>query len=136
MRQIASSGSPLEPEIGLFRSVRIGFSRAVRAGDTVGSGDVGAQTRRCLDVSVEALEAVGARLEDVVRTRIVLTDIAGWRGASAAHGEYFSEIRPAATFVEVPGFIDPRRLVETEIDAIIADDQMNAPAEPRAGRQT
>ena len=88
-------------------------------GETVGEGDVVAQTRRCLDVSAEALASVGANLADVVRTRIMLTDIGRWREAAKVHGEYFSDIRPAATFVEVSRFIDPRWLVETEIDAII-----------------
>lgn len=128
MRQIASSGSPLEPEIGFSRAVRVGPHVVVAGtapigpdGETVGNGDVGAQTRRCLDVSAEALAAVGASLRDVVRTRIMLADIARWREAAAVHGEYFSDTRPAATFVEVSRFIDPRWLVETEVDAIIDD---------------
>jgi hypothetical protein len=70
-----------------------------------------------------ALLAVGASLEDVVRTRIMLTDITRWRQAAAVLGEYFSDIRPAATFVEVSGFIEPRWLVETEVDAIIEGDE-------------
>ncbi len=126
VRQIASSGSPLEPEIGFSRAVRVGAHVVVAGtapigpdGNTVGEGDVGSQTRRCLDVSIEALVAVGANLDDVVRTRIMLTDISRWREAAAVHGEYFSGIRPAATFLEVSGFIDPRWLVETEVDAII-----------------
>ena len=126
VRQLASSGSPLEPEIGFSRAVRVGTHVVVagtapigRDGETVGAGDVHAQTRRCLDVSAEALAAVGAGLEDVVRTRIMLTDIARWREAAAVHGEFFSHIRPVATFVEVSGFINPDWLVETEVDAII-----------------
>ncbi len=128
MRQIASSSSPLEPEIGFSRAVRVGAHAVVAGtapighdGETVGEGDVGVQTRRCLDVSAQALAAVGGSLEDVVRTRIMLTDIARWREAAAVHGEYFSDIRPAATFVEVSRFIDPRWLVETEVDAIVDD---------------
>lgn len=126
MRHIASSGSPLEPEIGFSRAVRVGAHVFVAGtapigpdGGTVGEGDVDAQTRRCLDVSAAALAAVGASLADVVRTRIMLTDIARWKEAARVHGGYFSSIRPTATFVEVSGFIDPRWLVETEIDAII-----------------
>jgi enamine deaminase RidA (YjgF/YER057c/UK114 family) len=92
-------------------------------GGTVDEGDLAAQTRRCLDLSTEALVAVGARLEDVVRTRIMLTDIARWREAAQVHGEYFAAIRPASTFVEVSRFIDPGWLVETEVDAIVADDR-------------
>jgi enamine deaminase RidA (YjgF/YER057c/UK114 family) len=126
VRQLASSGSPLEPEIGFSRAVRVGTHVVVAGtapigldGETVGEGDVGLQTRRCLEVSAEALAAVGSSLEDVVRTRIMLTDITRWREAAAVHGEYLSDIRPAATFVEVSGFIDPRWLVETEVDAIM-----------------
>jgi enamine deaminase RidA (YjgF/YER057c/UK114 family) len=128
VRQAASSGSPLEPEIGFSRAVRVGNHVAVAGtapigpdGHTVGEGDLGAQTRRCLDVSVAALAVVGGRLEDVVRTRIMLTDITRWREAAAVHGEYFAQIRPAATFVEVSRFIDRAWLVETEVDAIVGD---------------
>jgi enamine deaminase RidA (YjgF/YER057c/UK114 family) len=128
MRQRVSSGSPLEPEIGFCRATRVGAHVSVAGtapigpdGNTVGADDVAAQTRRCLQISAEALAAVGADLSDVVRTRIMLTDITRWRDAATAHGEYFSEIRPVATFVEVSGFIDPAWLVETEMDAIISD---------------
>jgi len=129
MRHHATSGSPLEPEIGFSRAVRLGTHVIVAGtapigpdGETVGEGDVDAQTRRCLDVSSEALAAVGASLADVVRTRIMMTDIGRWREAARVHGEYFSDIRPAATLVEVSRFIDPRWLIETEIDAIIDDE--------------
>ena len=129
MRHHATSGSPLEPEIGFSRAVRLGTHVIVAGtapigpdGETVGEGDVEAQTRRCLDMSSEALAAVGASLADVVRTRIMMTDIGRWREAARVHGEYFSDIRPAATLVEVSRFIDPRWLIETEIDAIIDDE--------------
>lgn len=114
----------------------IGFSRAVRAGahvavsgtapigddgTTVGIGDVGAQTRRCLDVAVAALDQVGASVEHVVRTRVLLRDIARWEEAAAVHGEVFAHVRPACTFVEVSRFIDPEWLVEVEVDAVVGD---------------
>ena len=86
-------------------------------GATVGVGDVGRQTRRCFEVAARALGDVGASLDDVVRTRIMLTDIATWEQAAAVHGELFAEVRPACTFVEVSGFIDPTWLVEVEVDA-------------------
>jgi len=127
-RQRASSGSPREPEIGFSRAVRVGNHVAVAGtapigpdGKTVGEGDVAAQTRRCLEISAEALTAVGATLADVVRTRIMLTDITRWREAAAVHGEYFSGIQPATTFIGVSRFIDPDWLVETEVDGIIGD---------------
>lgn len=119
----------MEPKIGFCRAVRVGPHVAVAGtapigpdGSTVGEGDVSAQTRRCLEISLEALEAVGASVGDIVRTRIMLTDMTRWREAADVHGEYFSDIRPAATFIEVSGFIDKRWLVETEMDAIVSDD--------------
>lgn len=126
LRRRASSGSPLEPEIGFSRAIRAGAHVFVAGtapigadGTTVGPADLVAQTRRCLEISAEALVSVGAALEDVVRTRVMLTDITRWREAAEVHGEYFAGIGPAATFVEVSRFIDPDWLVETEVDAII-----------------
>jgi enamine deaminase RidA (YjgF/YER057c/UK114 family) len=128
MREKVSSGSPFEPEIGFSRAVRVGSHVAVAGtapigpdGATVGAGDVAAQTRRCLQISADALVRVGASLDDVVRTRIMLTDISRWREAAVVHGEYFSGVGPAATFVEVSRLLDPDWLVETEVDAIVAD---------------
>jgi enamine deaminase RidA (YjgF/YER057c/UK114 family) len=122
-----SSGSPFEPTIGFSRAVRIGDVVAVSGtapldeqGQTVGLGDVYAQTRRCLEVARQALEQAGAGLEDVIRTRVLLTGVgmACWREAARAHGEVFADIRPACTFVQVAGFIDERWLVELELDAV------------------
>jgi enamine deaminase RidA (YjgF/YER057c/UK114 family) len=125
-RQLVGSGSPLEPEIGFSRAVRTGAHVAVAGtaplaedGTTVGPGDVYAQTVRCLDIAEAALREAGARLEDVVRTRVLLTDADRWREAARAHGERFADIRPACTFVEVSRFIDPEWLVEIEVDAVV-----------------
>lgn len=125
-RQVVSSGSPLEPEIGFARAVRKGAYVAVAGtaplgedGGTVGHGDVYAQTVRCLEIAERALTEAGGALTDTVRTRIMLTDATRWREAARAHGERFSEIRPACTFVEVSGFIDPAWLVEVELDAVL-----------------
>ncbi|WP_030903890.1 Rid family hydrolase [Streptomyces sp. NRRL F-5126] len=125
-RQVVASGSPLEPQIGFSRAVRKGAHVAVAGtapigddGTTVGRGDVYAQTVRCLDIAQAALEAAGASVRDVVRTRIMLTDVTSWRDAARAHGERFASVRPACTFVEVSRFIDPDWLVEVEIDAIV-----------------
>jgi enamine deaminase RidA (YjgF/YER057c/UK114 family) len=125
-RQNVSSGSPLEPQIGFSRAVRKGAHVVVAGtapigagGTTVGLGDVYAQTVRCFDIAETALMDAGAALGDVVRTRIMLTDVTRWKEAARAHGERFADIRPACTFVEVSGFIDPEWLVEIEIDAII-----------------
>ncbi|MFF5428214.1 MULTISPECIES: RidA family protein [unclassified Streptomyces] len=125
-RQLVGSGSPLEPGIGFSRAVRTGAHVAVAGtaplaedGTTVGPGDVYAQTVRCLDIAEAALREAGARLEDVVRTRVLLTDADRWREAARAHGERFTDIRPACTFVEVSRFIDPEWLVEIEVDAVV-----------------
>jgi len=127
-RRRASSGSPLEPMIGFSRAVRVGATIAVAGtaplgldGKTVAPGDVYAQTRRCLEIVLAALTELGAGPEDVVRTRILLTDASRWQEAAHAHGEVFAAIMPACTFVEVSRFIDPEWLVEVEADAVVAD---------------
>ncbi|PBC86870.1 Enamine deaminase RidA, house cleaning of reactive enamine intermediates, YjgF/YER057c/UK114 family [Streptomyces sp. 2224.1] len=126
VRQVVSSGSPLEPQIGFSRAVRAGSFVAVAGtaplgddGSTVGPGDVYVQTARCLDIAERALQEAGASTADVVRTRIMLTDVSRWKDAARAHGERFSSVRPACTFVEVSRFIDPDWLVEVEVDAVI-----------------
>lgn len=113
----------------------IGFSRAVRSGDVIAIagtapidsngraahvGDLYAQTRHCLAIALAALAEAGGRPEQVIRTRVMLTDIDRWREAANAHGEIFGDIRPASTFVGVARFIDPDWLVEIELDAIVA----------------
>jgi enamine deaminase RidA (YjgF/YER057c/UK114 family) len=119
-----SSGSPFEPTIG--------FSRAVRAGDRVlvsGTApvwpdgevdpDVAVQTRRCLEIVLDALTALGAAREDVVRTRMYLTDPGDWSEVGRVHGEVFGDVRPAATMVAVAALLDPRWKVEIEAEAMI-----------------
>lgn len=117
--------SPLEKEIGFSRAVRIGNHAFVSGtapldenGRTYAPGDVAAQARRCFAIALEALRAVGLEGSDVVRTRIMLTDINRWREVAEVHGSLFSQVRPACTFLEVSRFIDPQWLVEIEIDAI------------------
>ena len=88
-------------------------------GGTACPGDPVGQTRRCLEIISEALDAAGARIEHVVRTRIMVTDARHWEQVARAHGEVFGEVRPACTVVEVGGFIDPSWLVEIEAAAII-----------------
>jgi enamine deaminase RidA (YjgF/YER057c/UK114 family) len=128
MRKQITSGSPFEKPIGFSRAVRIGNTIAVagtapiaEGGGTACKGDLYGQTRRCLEIIQAAVEAAGGRLEDVIRTRVMLTNIDGWEAAGRAHGEFFGEIRPACTFVEVSCFIDPTWLVEMEADAVVAD---------------
>jgi enamine deaminase RidA (YjgF/YER057c/UK114 family) len=123
MRQNISGGSPYEPIIG--------FSRAVRAGNSVhlaGTGPVGAdeedvetQTRRIFEIAAEALEKAGSSLEHVVRTRMYLTRVEDWQAVGRVHGEYFANIRPAATMVVVAKLLNPAWRVEIEMDAVIPD---------------
>jgi enamine deaminase RidA (YjgF/YER057c/UK114 family) len=124
-RKTVSRGSPLERKIGFARAARIGDWIAVSGtapigpdGATLHSGDLYAQTLACLMISVDAIEELGASKDDVIRTRVMLTDISRWEEAARAHGEVFSGLSPACTFVEVKGFIRRDWLVETEMDAV------------------
>ena len=125
MRKRAGSGSPLEEAIGFSRASRVGNLISVAGtapivnGETVCVDDVHGQTKHCIETSLQAIEDVGGSASDVTRTRIMLTDISRWEEAAKAHGEYFSEIKPACTFVQVSGFIDHRWLVDTEMDCVI-----------------
>jgi enamine deaminase RidA (YjgF/YER057c/UK114 family) len=123
-----STGSKWEPVIGYSRTVRTGqlvFVSGTTAsgadGNLVGVGNPYAQTQQILKNIRAALEAVGARPEHVVRTRIYMTDISRWEEVGRAHGEVFGEIRPATAMVEVARLISPEILVEIEADAVIPD---------------
>ena len=122
-RQLVSSGSPLEPQIGFSRAVHVGPYLAVAGtapigprGQTLHPGDVYGQTKACLAIACKAIEEAGGRVQDVVRTRVMLTEVDRWKEAAQAHGEFFAQIRPACTFVGVLRFIDPAWLVEVEVD--------------------
>jgi enamine deaminase RidA (YjgF/YER057c/UK114 family) len=88
-------------------------------GHTVARGDAAAQARRCLEIIKEALERAGASLDQVVRTRTILTRIEDWEAVASVHGEFFGAIRPANTIMQVSRFIDPDWLVEFEADAVV-----------------
>jgi enamine deaminase RidA (YjgF/YER057c/UK114 family) len=121
-----SSGSPMEKPIGFSRASRIGNIIAVSGtaaigpdGNTFEPKNVYEQTKYCIEIMKKAIEDAGGSLKDVIRTRIMLVDISTWEESAKAHGEYFSDIRPACTFVEVKGFIKPDWLVETEADCVV-----------------
>ena len=123
-----SSGAPWEAIVGYSRAVRIGNHVWVSGttatdehGKVVGIGDAAAQTRYALQKIERALAEAGATFADVVRTRMFVTDISQWEAIGRVHGEYFSDIRPAATMVEVSKLIDPDHLVEIEVDAFVGE---------------
>lgn len=129
-RKLILNGNPLEDKIGFSRAVKVGPHISVGGtapvgddGKTVGIGDPAAQTRRCLEIIKTALESAGSGLEDVVRTRIILTRIEHWEEVIKVRAEYFKKIKPVDTVMQVTRFINPEWLVEIEADAIIPSDK-------------
>ncbi len=125
-RQRVSTGSPFEPKVGISRAVRSAQVIAVTGtaplgedGKTVANGDAAGQARRCLEIMQSAVEELGGKLSDVIRTRILLTRMEDWERVAAVHGEFFGSIRPASTIMQVVRFIDPDWLVEIEADAVV-----------------
>jgi enamine deaminase RidA (YjgF/YER057c/UK114 family) len=123
MRTNISGGSPYEPIIGFSRAVRVGNSVLLSGTGPVGADELDAagQTRRVFEIAAEALAKVGARFEDVVRTRMFLAHREDWEAVGRVHGEVFGEIRPAATMVVVAQLLNPAWRIEIDMDAVIAD---------------
>ncbi len=126
-RELISNGNPMEAVVGFSRAVRVGPYVCIGGtapvgpdGKTVGVGDVALQTRQCLEIIKAALESAGAGLGDVVRTRVILTDITNWKAAIEVRKEYFRDVRPVDTIMAVDRFVNPDWLVEIEADAVIA----------------
>jgi enamine deaminase RidA (YjgF/YER057c/UK114 family) len=123
-RKTASSGSKWEPLMGYSRAVRAGNWIAVTGSvginaDGTYSKSLGDQTRRSLAIIRAAVEALGGRMENVIRTRMYVTDVSKWEEVARVHGEVFSEIRPATTIVEVAKLIDADAQIEIEADAVV-----------------
>ena len=125
-RRNISYNSLFESQIGFSRAVRIenfisvsGTAPITPNGVTVKLNDVYSQTKYCIEIMKKSIEKAGGKLEDVIRTRIMLKDINNWKEAAKAHSEFFKKIKPACTFFEVNSFVNPDWLVEIEADCVI-----------------
>jgi len=125
-RKLVSSGASFEQTIGFSRAVRAGPHIAVSGtapiapgGGVAAPGDLYGQTKRCLEIIEKAVNEAGGKREHIVRTRIFLKDMSIWEQAARAHGEFFKDIRPASTMIQIVQAIDPAWLVEIEADAIV-----------------
>lgn len=126
-RELISNGNPMEAVVGFSRAVRVGPYISIGGtapvgpdGKTVGIGDVAAQTRQCIEIIKAVLEQADSGLHEVVRTRVILTDIDNWKAAIDVRKEYFRDVRPVDTIMAINRFVNPGWLVEFEADAVIA----------------
>ncbi|CUI02201.1 Enamine/imine deaminase [Leisingera aquaemixtae] len=127
-RKLISNGNPMEEIVGFSRAVRVGPFIAVGGtapvdseGKTVGVGDVFAQTKQCFEIIKTALEDAGSGLHDIVRTRVILTDIENWKQAIEARKLYCKDARPVDTIMAIDRFVNPEWLVEIEVDAVVSE---------------
>ncbi|MEP1929709.1 MAG: RidA family protein [Paracoccaceae bacterium] len=126
-RELISNGNPMEAVVGFSRAVRVGQFIAVGGtapvdsnGNTVGVDDVFLQTKQCFEIIKSALEEAGSGLHDIVRTRVILTDIDNWKQAIEARKAYCQDARPVDTIMAIDRFVNPEWLVEIEVDAVVA----------------
>ena len=126
-RNLISNGNPMEAIVGFSRAVRVGQFIAVggtapvdKDGNTVGVGDVFLQTKQCFEIITAALEDAGSGLHDIVRTRVILTNIDDWKQAIEARKAYCQDARPVDTIMAINRFVNPEWLVEIEVDAVVA----------------
>ena len=127
-RNLISNGNPMEAIVGFSRAVRVGQFIVVggtapvdKDGNTVGVGDVFLQTKQCFEIIKAALEDAGSGLHDIVRTRVILTNIDDWKQAIEARKAYCQDARPVDTIMAINRFVNPEWLVEIEVDAVVAD---------------
>ncbi|MUV86937.1 RidA family protein [Natronomonas sp. CBA1123] len=127
-RSRISTGTEWEPKVGYSRAVAVGNRILVSGttatdedGEPVAPGDPERQTRRALEIVVDAIEDAGGRREDVVRTRIYVVDADDWETVGEVHGEFFGDVRPASTMVEVSSLIGPEYVVEVEAEAVVGE---------------
>ena len=122
------TGSPWEPVVGYCRAIRVGNrievagTTAMKDGEVVGVGNPYEQARFVLQTIEHALQELGAQMSDVIRTRMYVTDISLWQEFGRAHGEFFRDVQPVATMVEVKALIDPLLLVEIEVEALLIEE--------------
>ncbi len=128
-RQLISNGNPMEEIVGFSRAVRVGPFISVGGtapvdaeGKTVGIGDVFAQTTQCFEIIKTALEEAGSGIHDIVRTRVILTDINNWKEAIEARKTYCRAVKPVDTIMAIDRFVNPEWLVEIEVDAVVAEE--------------
>jgi enamine deaminase RidA (YjgF/YER057c/UK114 family) len=120
------TGAPWESKVGYCRAIRMGSTVAVTGtvsldekGDLHAQGDAYAQAKRCLEIIEKAIQPLGAKRENIIRTRMFVTDVSRWQEFGRAHGEFFEGCPPATSMVEVKALIDPRMLIEIEADAVV-----------------
>ncbi|MDQ0921381.1 RidA family protein [Paenibacillus sp. V4I5] len=125
------TGSPWEPLVGYCRAIRVGNrievagTTAMRDGEVVGEGNPYVQAQFVLQTIEQALQELGGQMSDVIRTRMYVTDISLWQEFGKAHGEFFRDVQPVATMVEVKALIDPLLLIEIEIEALLMEETEN-----------